>query len=146
VFESQRGQAGMRAIAWDLTLGQWYAIWLVSGKLELRGRGKGRYCMSRIKGAGGYVLGNVHIQLCTDNSREAVEKWRGQAAKEVRGVYHRYPGTARPFVARHGRKEIGRFSTLEQACSARAAYIEDVGLTVDACGRAIPGKQEAAHA
>lgn len=126
MYESQKAHAGMRAIEWRLTFGQWLAIWQASGKLGLRGRGKGRYCMSRIKDAGGYVLGNVHIQLATENSREAVEKWRGKT-KANRGVFLLYPGTSRPWCARAGKVNLGRHATEEEAAAARAAHLATLG-------------------
>jgi DNA-binding CsgD family transcriptional regulator len=74
VFQKQKSNAGDRGIDWSLTLGQWFAIWQESGKLHLRGRGKGRYVMSRFGDLGAYEVGNVFIQLSTDNNREGVKK------------------------------------------------------------------------
>lgn len=74
VFQKQRDNASRRGIDWNLTLGQWFAIWQASGNLHLRGRGKGRYVMSRYGDLGAYEVGNVFIQLSTDNNREGVQK------------------------------------------------------------------------
>ena len=90
-YQEQLRNSGFRGIAWELSFAEWFAVWQASGKLHFRGRGKGKYVMSRIRDDGPYRLGNVHIQLATENSREAVEKWRGKV-KDNRGVYCLYPG------------------------------------------------------
>lgn len=124
-FKNQKHNADCRGIEWRLTFPQWLAIWEASCKLHLRGRGAGRYCMSRISDAGGYVAGNVHVQLCTDNSREAVEQWRGKPKKEHRGVFLLYPGLSRPYMAKVGKVRLGQFETPEAATAARAAFIAE---------------------
>jgi hypothetical protein len=118
-YVMQRNNAGKRGIAWNLNFAQWYDVWLVSGKLDQRGRGKGKYVMSRIKDAGGYEIGNVHIQLAVENSREAVAKWLGKR-KQHKGVFCLYPGTDKPFVV----KRVGRFETAELAAEARNEYLQ----------------------
>lgn len=122
-YERQKVNARSRGIAWNLAFAQWWAIWQASGKFELCGRGKGHYCMSRIKDTGGYQLGNVHIQPCVDNSREAVDKWRDKPVKANRGVFCLYPGRARPWLAKRGKKSIGYFATEAEAAAARAEFI-----------------------
>ncbi len=129
MFEQQRKHAAMRGIEWGLTFGQWLAIWQASGKLDQRGRGKGRYCMSRIKDTGGYVLGNVHIQTTVENSREAVAKWTGKV-KANRGVFMLYPGTLAPWCARYGRTGIGRYATEEEAVKARDEWMRANASTI----------------
>jgi hypothetical protein len=126
-YRSQANSARQRGIEWGLNFAQWLDVWLTSGKLELRGRGKGKYCMSRIKDSGGYVVGNVHIQLCTKNSLEAVEKWRGKR-KDNRGVFNMYPGTQRPWIARIGDKQIGRYATEAEAVTQRICYAKANGI------------------
>lgn len=121
-YEQQRGSAGDRGLAWTLTFSEWFAIWQASGKMHLRGRGKGRYCMSRIKDTGGYSLGNVHIQLATENSREAVSKWKGKT-KPIKGVYCIYPGREMAWLAKVGKKRLGYFASAELAGAAREAFI-----------------------
>lgn len=117
----QRKNAAIRGIEWNLTFAQWFAIWQASGKLHLRGRGKGKYLMSRVSDAGCYELGNVHIQLCTENSREAVDKWRGKE-KASKGVFCLYPGREMAWWAKVGKKSLGFFKTEGEASDARAAY------------------------
>ncbi|MFN9476094.1 hypothetical protein [Acidovorax sp.] len=58
-------------IEMKLTFEQWLQIWMDSGKLEQRGRGKGGYCMARHDDLGDYEVGNVSIKSIVENSREA---------------------------------------------------------------------------
>lgn len=122
-FKNQRNAAHTRGIEWGLIFRDWLTIWEASGKLELRGRGKGRYVMSRINDGGGYVFGNVHIQLSTDNNSQGIKKCRANKAKYT-GVWLLYPGLSKPWIAKHGQHEIGRYRTEEQAAKARARYVE----------------------
>lgn len=121
-FVSQRNCAKARGIAWNLKFGDWLAIWQASGRLDDRGRGLGKFCMSRIKDSGGYVLGNVHIQLCQENSREAMDQWRGKV-KAHRGIFALFPGSSRPYVAKFGRRQIGRFASMDEAVAARRDFL-----------------------
>lgn len=132
-FRNQKNAAKNRGIDWSLTIAQWLDVWRTSGKLEQRGRGKGKYVMSRIKDTGGYELGNVHIQLAEQNSLEAVGKWLGKT-KANRGVFCLYPGSTRPWLARIAGKQIGRYATEQEAADARMAYIETNGLRLRADG------------
>lgn len=54
-----------------MTFEEWLQIWSESGKLHLRGNGRGRYCMARKDDLGDYAVGNVEIKACEENSREA---------------------------------------------------------------------------
>lgn len=54
-----------------LTFDQWLDIWLASGKLLQMGRRKGQYCMARKDDLGHYEVGNVFIQLTSENARDA---------------------------------------------------------------------------
>lgn len=117
-YSQQRQSASNRGIDWNLDFASWFSIWKTSGKLHLRGKGKGKYVMSRIRDDGAYELGNVHIQLATENSREAVEKWRGKV-KENRGVFLLYPGRAKAWMATYKRKSVGFFETEQEAVAAR---------------------------
>lgn len=122
-FHKHKRNSDSRGIDFRLTFIAWLSIWQASGKLDQRGRGKGKYVMSRINDAGAYELGNVHIQLATENSREAVKKWAGKT-KENRGVYLLTPGSAHPWMAKVARVSLGRFATEQEAVAARAAYLD----------------------
>jgi hypothetical protein len=54
-----------------LTFDQWLSIWLESGKILMRGVWKGQYCMARKGDLGHYEVGNVFIQLASENARDA---------------------------------------------------------------------------
>lgn len=123
-FVQQRNNARMRGIAWELSFPHWLEVWERSGKLEQRGRGKGRYVMSRIKDDGGYVFGNVHIQLSTKNNSDGIKKCRSNKA-EFTGVWRIYPGTSKPWIAKAGKHKIGAFATQEEAAAARATFLRD---------------------
>jgi DNA-binding CsgD family transcriptional regulator len=132
-FRSQSNAARNRGIEWKLSFAQWIDIWLESGKLEQRGRGKGKYVMSRIKDSGGYEVGNVHIQLATENSADAVKKWSGKT-KANPGVFNLYPGLSRPFMAKVGKNIVGRYASEEEAVAARMAFIEANGYALRSNG------------
>jgi DNA-binding CsgD family transcriptional regulator len=122
-FQQQRNHARIRGIDWKLSFGQWFAIWQASGKLHLRGRGKGKYVMSRVSDTGCYEMGNVHIQLATENSKEAVKQWKGKV-KANRGVYCLYPGREMAWLAKVGQTRLGFFKSEAEAVAARTAYLE----------------------
>lgn len=121
-YRHQKQSACARGIAFTLTFAEWFAVWQTSGKLHLRGRGAGKYVMSRIRDTGGYELGNVHIQLATENSREAVSKWKGKL-KANRGVFLLYPGRELAWLAKFGSVRLGFYATEAEAVAAREAYM-----------------------
>lgn len=75
-FELQRAQAFRRGIAWEFTLDEWIAVWEESGKWELRGRGKGKYVMSRHADVGPYAPSNVSIILFEQNLSDSYKNGR----------------------------------------------------------------------
>jgi hypothetical protein len=121
-FEQQRNTSHHRGIEWSLSFIQWLGVWLESGKLELRGRGKGKYCMSRIKDEGGYSLGNVHIQLCTVNNSEGLKKCRNNKPAN-KGVILMYPNLAKGWCAYVGHTKLGLFATEAEGVAARAEHL-----------------------
>lgn len=54
-----------------LTFEEWLKIWVDSGKIHQRGKKLGEYCMCRIDDIGHYEIGNVYIDLASNNSRMA---------------------------------------------------------------------------
>jgi transposase len=133
-FIQQRNSAGSRGIVWRLLFSEWLDVWLQSGKLALRGRGKGHYVMSRIKDEGGYVIGNVHVQLSTENNSQGLAKCRNNKAAHT-GVWRIYPGTGKPWVAKYSKTMIGMYATEREAIAARREYVERNRLTVRMRGR-----------
>ena len=54
-----------------MTFEEWLQVWMDSGKLHLRGAGRGKYCMARNDDLGDYAVGNVEIRSNEENSRDA---------------------------------------------------------------------------
>lgn len=59
---------------------EWLSIWQASGKLHLRGRGAGKFCMGRHNDLGDYEVGNVSIISWEQNSADAK---RGRPVKQA---------------------------------------------------------------
>jgi hypothetical protein len=129
----QRQAAFKRGIGWEITFPDWLEIWQASGKWDLRGCGKGRFCMARNGDAGPYKVGNVSIQLCTQNSRDGIKKARATINRKPAGGSFN-TGTGRGWTYRCGhkkpyqvvvaRKYVGVFATqmaAEDAYRAAAA-------------------------
>lgn len=70
----QLRNAAARGIPFRLTFPQWMQVWRASGHFHDRGRGIGKFCMSRFQDRGAYEVGNVYIQLATENSSEAIRR------------------------------------------------------------------------
>lgn len=81
-FMEQRGTAGTRGVAWEITFKEWWTIWQESGHWEQRGRGYG-YVMARYGDSGPYSAGNVQIITQAQNSSDSylVKPGRERAAK-----------------------------------------------------------------
>ena len=78
-YQMQKKRAKRRGILFLLTFEEWLDIWVSSGHWEQRGRGADKYCMSRVGDLGGYEVGNVFIQLHSDNVKDA---WTNSKADE----------------------------------------------------------------
>ena len=76
-WRRQKYEAKKRNIEWNLTFEQWWDIWQQSGFYHLRGSSRGEYCMSRYQDQGAYEVGNVYINLHTNNISDA-NKWSEQ--------------------------------------------------------------------
>jgi hypothetical protein len=72
-----RVDAAGNPIEWKLTFEEWFDIWLKSGHYDKCGRKRGCYVMSRFNDLGAYEVGNVFVQLGTDNIKQAQDlaKW-----------------------------------------------------------------------
>ena len=69
----QRNCAKARGIAWEFTYPLWVRWWkrhLGAEWMNLRGRGKDRYCMARYGDAGSYRWDNVQCILFGENCRQ----------------------------------------------------------------------------
>lgn len=127
-WKSQKKNAAMRGIEFKLSLVEWWTIWRDSGKFDQRGRARNSYVMSRICDAGSYEIGNVQIKTLAENSREAVNVWRGKAKTLPRGVFENLPGYSKPFLAKVGKVSLGYFATAQEADAARKAYCKEAGV------------------
>lgn len=78
-FAEQRASAKQRGIDWRLTFDQWWAIWEESGKYAQRGRGHGKYVMSRYFDQGPYEPGNVKVVRSDTNGH--MVRWRNNYRK-----------------------------------------------------------------
>ena len=65
--------AKQRKVPFELSYNEWITIWLESGKYDMMGSGKGKFCMSRYNDIGPYSIDNVFIQLHTDNQIQGVK-------------------------------------------------------------------------
>jgi hypothetical protein len=83
-FRMQRKNAQVRGIEFHISFSDWVAVWQKSGHLHQRGRGHGKYVMSRFGDVGAYKLGNVFIQLADENCSEGNK--RAWARKRAAGM------------------------------------------------------------
>lgn len=67
----RKPDANGHVIKFNFTFEEWLAVWIESGKLHLRGRGAGKFCMARKNDLGDYEVGNTDIKSWEENSREA---------------------------------------------------------------------------
>jgi hypothetical protein len=100
-FYAQKSNAKIRGIEWELTFDEWLSIWESSGHLINRGRGIGKYVMSRIGDIGPYSFNNVFIQLWEKNREEVysnpkkIEQMNEKKSQKTKGV------SKSPFTAEH---------------------------------------------
>lgn len=69
-YAQGRKDANGNPIEFRLTFEEWWDIWEKSGHWHERGSKRGQYCMSRYNDVGHYEVGNVFIQLSTNNTRQ----------------------------------------------------------------------------
>jgi hypothetical protein len=89
-FYGQKGNAKARGIEFLFTYEQWLNWWITSGKLEQRGKGRGKYCMMRKGDVGPYSIENV---FCGTNEQNAIDchkgKTRSKETKELMSRSHK---------------------------------------------------------
>ena len=61
-----------------LTFEEWYKVWEDSGHLGEWGRQVGQYCLSRYDDVGNYEVGNVFVQLHSENTAEMNRRRAGK--------------------------------------------------------------------
>jgi len=69
-YGKHKSTAKQRGVDFKLTFEQWMTIWLQSGQWLNRGKGRGKYNMSRKNDTGAYEEGNVFIQDHEANSSD----------------------------------------------------------------------------
>lgn len=124
-FRQQRWRAGARGIDWLFSFEAWIEFWVESGKWNLRGRGAGKYVMSRPGDIGPYSRENCVICTFVENIQEAHPKAFREREKRVRLEAkgwtfrggERFKG--RPYQVMVSDRYIGTFATQEEA---EAAY------------------------
>lgn len=124
-FIYQKRTSKSRGIGFEMNLRQWWDLWQASGKWEQRGRGRGHYCMARIRDTGPYAIGNVQIVSIEQNAAEARynNPTKRHADPAERGIYFLYPNHSKPWSAKYGNKSLGLYATKEEAASARAVFL-----------------------
>lgn len=132
-YQHQLHTANVRGIKFEMLFSEWVSVWKASGKFSERGRGKGKYCMARLNDEGGYVVGNVHIDLNENNNREGRKRGKRRPPHK-RGVYFERHNSDKPWVARYSNKLIGSFATEDEAIRARAEYFEKHALDSNPAG------------
>lgn len=70
-YNMQRYAAKKRNVDFRLSFDEWLDLWVSSGKLDKRGRGRGKYCMARFNDSGPYATYNVQIIKHTKNTSDA---------------------------------------------------------------------------
>lgn len=70
-YIDHKGNAAKRGVDFLLTFEEWLDIWTKSGHYHERGSRRGQYCMSRYGDTGPYALGNIFIQLTSQNTSDA---------------------------------------------------------------------------
>lgn len=84
-YGMQRASAKYRGIEFRLTFEEWCSWWQDTGVAHLRGKGAGKYVMSRHGDAGAYELGNIK---CLTHEENTIDGWfnnglqRGQRIAE----------------------------------------------------------------
>lgn len=66
-YRSHRRRAIRRGVGFEMTLPEWWEIWRNSGCWEKRGVHHGEYVMCRKGDIGPYAVGNVFVDLATEN-------------------------------------------------------------------------------
>lgn len=70
-YRNQWRSAELRSIPWEFNFRTWLDAWKASGKLTIRGRGKGKYAMGRKGDKGPYSPENVVFITNEENARDA---------------------------------------------------------------------------
>ena len=121
-FQQQRQNARKRGITWRLNLGDWWRIWQESGHWLERGRGHGRYVMSRRGDVGTYTYNNVFIQRSEYNNSDRPQNHSGLPT----GVTTKTSGRSYEanIMLMGRRRYLGSFDAIAQAQAAYTAALQ----------------------
>lgn len=95
-YTQHKSNAKTRGVSFLFTFEQWRDWWIATGKWELRGRGRGKYCMRRHGDVGPYSIDNVFCGLNEENVRDGnvgkavSQETRGKIAEALRGSSHEW--------------------------------------------------------
>ena len=70
-FWNHKQRAKRKGVPFELSMDEWYKIWIDSGHYHEKGTKRGQYVMSRYGDKGGYTVDNVYIQTVGENTKEA---------------------------------------------------------------------------
>lgn len=116
-FRTQRQNAWLRGLGFEMNLAEWWAVWKKSGKYDARGRGG--YVMARFGDVGPYKTGNVYICTSAQNIKDSYvnlpASQRKRRANRSRPAAKGWSKCGNRFGARLGNKWIGFFDTPEEA-------------------------------
>lgn len=87
--DGKRKDAAGNLIEFRLTFEEWMDIWWNSGHYFERGTYHGQFVMSRFQDLGHYELGNVFIQLSTDNVSQADHSKDTTARANIKAAQNR---------------------------------------------------------
>jgi hypothetical protein len=119
LYSKQKSNAKSRSINFTLTFEEWWDIWQQSGKWEERGKKKGQYVMSRKGDTGPYAIGNVFIQTCNQNCREANKGKPGTFKGRILSEEHRRK------LSEVKKGKPGRVWTEEQKLAAKGKILSE---------------------
>lgn len=90
-YTQHKSNAKGRGIEFLLTFEQWRDWWIATGKWDLRGRGRGKYCMRRHGDIGPYSIDNIFCGTNEDNVRDGnigkidSQETRSKKSKALKG-------------------------------------------------------------
>jgi hypothetical protein len=127
-WRCQKRTARYRGIPYRISVLDFWRIWQASGKWGQFGRGKDKYCLTRLGDQGSYEVGNVVVMTNAENGRLYGISKRGKKMRPVaeQGVCCLFPGWKKPWVAYLNRQRLGYFATEEDARAARKAAVEEL--------------------
>jgi hypothetical protein len=101
-YNEQRQISKKRNVDFHLSFEDWFSIWQSSGFWSLRGRGPGKYVMSRYGDQGPYSKDNVFIQLWEKNYADAWTEEKLKQANIKRSLKQK--GISKPHSLEHNEK------------------------------------------